>query len=130
MRPRKPGAPHNIALWVGLPWEVAHFITEDGTEDGTPVNLGGAVGKALIKANRIDADAAAIAEWTVDLTADPGAGESHIALTNAESLKLGTTDDNTARYHYDLHIELADGFEFIGLWGYIDATWPTTRAAA
>ncbi|GAH85426.1 unnamed protein product, partial [marine sediment metagenome] len=45
MRPRKPGTPHNIALWVGLPWEVAHIITEDGKEGGPPVNLGGAVGK-------------------------------------------------------------------------------------
>lgn len=129
MAARKPGTPYDVAVWVGLSREISHVITEDGTEGGTPVNLGGASGKAYIKAELDDLDAAAIAEWTVDLTADPGNGVAEMTLDPAESLKLAPASGNNAKYHYDLHIKLADNFEFIGMWGSVEATWPASRAA-
>lgn len=130
MLPRKPGTPFNIVVWVGVGREVVHVLTEDGEPDGTPVNLVLASGKALIKTSRLDLDAAVVAEWVVDLTDDPGNGVVKMTLTPAESAKLAIAGAVKSRFEYDLHIVLADTFQFVGMWGYVEAEWPSTRAPA
>jgi len=127
MPTRKPGTPYDLVVYIGLSREISHIITEDGTESGTPVPLAGASGKALIKAERDDLDAAAIAEWTVDLTVDPPNGVVEMSMDPVETLKLAPASGSYAKYHYDLHVKLADTFEFIALWGTVEALWPASR---
>ena len=125
MPARMPGTPFDLGVWIGLPREFEGIITEDGKPDGTPVNLTGAAGTALLKSDRLDTDANAVCEFdVVDFTTAPLTGLVELTMADTESLKLAP-----GRYHFSLTVKLADAFEFVAAHGMVEAKWPPTRSA-
>ena len=124
----RTGTERNEVVMIGTDLVITHTVTDD---NDAAVDLTNASYKALVKASADDADAAKVAEFTVDVVSAP-AGTMKLTLPDTETAKL--TDGTT--YYYDLHVKLPashatyPNFDDTPLWGRLVAKRIITRATS
>lgn len=105
-----------------VPQNTDWVVTATITQLGSVVNLTGATMKALLKASKDDADAAAVA--TITITGiDLAAGQIQLSLTEAQTLAL-----TAGKYYWDIAIKTAGGQTSVPLGGTLTVYTPVTRS--
>ena len=122
------GTHEDYTVKIGTDFEITATIKDDL---GAAVSLTGATLRALVKTSLKDADAAAIATFTVTVVS-AAAGTVKLVLPDTETAKLTAGGE----YVYDLHVTLpADhatypSFDDTPLWGTLFAVQIATRSTS
>lgn len=123
----RTGTEKNLTVVSGADLVILHTVSDD---EGTAVDLTDADLAALVKADVADADADAVAAFTVSVVS-AAAGTVKMTLPETETAKL----THRVTYYYDLHVTLpADHADLPNLddtpiWGTLTARQIVTRSS-
>ena len=123
----RTGTESSYTVAIGTDFEIRHTVQDD---ESAAVDLTDATLKALVKTSQDDADAAAVATFTVTVIS-AAAGTVKMVLPDTETAKLSAGHT----YYYDLHVTLPDDhvtyadFDDTPIWGKLTAKQITTRSS-